>query len=148
MRKLIQAILISLILMNSSAMADTKDGALGAAQAWVAAVNRQDLDGIVSNFATDASFFGTSTKTLISDAEGVKQYFAKVFQAYAPVNVELGQLTVTELSTDSAVITGFDRWKVTVNGAPIEAIGRISMAVAVRNGQWRIVSFHRSSMPN
>jgi hypothetical protein len=134
--------------MNAKAMADTKDSALAVANAWVAAVNRQDLDGIVDNFASDASFFGTSTKTLIFDAKGVRQYFAKVIQAYAPVMVELGQVTVTELSADSAVITGFDRWKVTVNGAPVEAVGRISMAVAVRNGQWRIVSFHRSTMPN
>jgi uncharacterized protein (TIGR02246 family) len=134
--------------MNAPAMADTKDSAMAVANAWVAAVNRQDLDGIVDNFASDASFLGTSTKTLISDAQGVRQYFANVFQAYAPVMVELGQVTVTELSADSAVITGFDRWKITVNGAPVEAIGRISMAVAVRNGQWRIVSFHRSTMPN
>ncbi len=148
MRKLIQTILIPLFFMSSSAMADTRGSAMGVANAWVAAVNQQDLDGIVGNFASDTSFFGTSTKTLISDAEGVRQYFAKVIQAYAPVKVELGQVTVTELSTDSAVITGFDRWKVTVNGAPVEAIGRISMAVAVQNGQWRIVSFHRSTMPN
>ena len=148
MRKLIQTILIPLVLMNSPAIADTKDSALAVANAWVAAVNQQDLDGIVNNFASDASFFGTSTKTLISDADSVRNYFAKVFQAYAPVMVEMGQVTVTELSADSAVITGFDRWKVTVNGAPVEAVGRISMAVAVRNGQWRIVSFHRSTMPN
>ena len=148
MRKLIQTILIPLVLMNSPAIADTKDSALAVANAWVAAVNQQDLDGIVGNFASDASFFGTSTKTLISDADSVRNYFAKVFQAYAPVMVEMGQVTVTELSADSAVITGFDRWKVTVNGAPVEAVGRISMAVAVRNGQWRIVSFHRSTMPN
>jgi hypothetical protein len=148
MRKLFQTILIPLVLMNSPAMADTKASALGVANAWVAAVNRQDLDGIVNNFASDAGFFGTSTKTLITDADGIRNYFAKVFQAYAPVMVELGQVTVTELSADSAVITGFDRWKVTLNGAPVEAVGRINLAVAVRNGQWRIVSFHRSSMPN
>ena len=134
--------------MNAPAMEDTKDSALAVVNAWVAAVNRQDLDGIVGNFAGDASFFGTNTKTLISDAQGVRQYFAKVIQAYAPVMVELGQVTVTQLSADSAVITGFDRWKVTVNGSPVDAVGRISMAVAVRNGQWRIVSFHRSIMPN
>ena len=134
--------------MNAPAMADTKDSALAVANAWVAAVNRQDLHGIVDNFASDASFFGTSTKTLISDAQGVRHYFTEVIQAYAPVMVELGQVTVTELSSVSAVITGFDRWKVTVNGSPVEAVGRISMAVAVRNGQWRIVSFHRSTMPN
>ena len=134
--------------MNAPAMADTKDSAMAVANAWVAAVNRQDLDGIVDNFASDASFLGTRTKTLISDAQGVRKYFANVFQAYAPVMVVMGQVTVTELSAVSAVITGFDRWKVTVNGAPVEAIGRISMTVAVRNGQWRIVSFHRSTMPN
>jgi uncharacterized protein (TIGR02246 family) len=134
--------------MNAPAMADTKTSALAVANAWVAAVNQQDLDGIVDNFASDASFLGTSTKTLISDAQGVRSYFAEVFQAYAPVMFELGPATVTELSADSAVITGFDRWKVTANGAPVEAIGRISMAVALRNGQWRIVSFHRSTMPN
>ncbi len=148
MRQLIQTILLALTLMSSSTMADTKASALGVAHAWVAAVNRQDLDGIADNFATDASFFGTTTKTLISDNEGVRQYFLKVFQAYAPVKVELGQVRVTELSSDSAVITGFDRWQVTVNGAPVEAIGRISMAVAVQNGQWKIVSFHRSALPN
>ena len=76
--------------MNSPAMADTKASALGVANAWVAAVNRQDLDSIVNNFASDAGFFGTSTKTLITDADGVRNYFAKVFQAYAPVMVELG----------------------------------------------------------
>ncbi len=148
MRQLLPTILTTFVLMNSSAMADTKASALGVANTWVAAVNQQDLDGIVANFATDASFFGTTTKTLISDAEGVRQYFLKVFQAYAPVKVELGQVRVTELSSGSAVITGFDRWQVTANGAPVEAIGRISMAVAVQNGQWKIVSFHRSSMPN
>ena len=48
--------------MNSSAMADTKASVMGAANAWVAAVNQQDLDAIVSNFAIDASFLGPAPK--------------------------------------------------------------------------------------
>ncbi len=55
---------------------------------------------------------------------------------------------VHHLADELAAVIGFDRWKVTANGSPVEAIGRISMTVAVRNGQWRIVSFHRSTMPN
>ena len=39
MRKLIPAILIPLVLMNSPAIADTKGGALGVAQSWIGAVN-------------------------------------------------------------------------------------------------------------
>jgi len=46
MRKLLQTILIPLILMNVTAMADTKGSALGVANAWLAAVNQQDLDGL------------------------------------------------------------------------------------------------------
>ena len=34
-----------------------------------------------------------------------------------------------------------------VNGPPVEAAGWISMALALQNGQWKIISFHRSVMP-
>jgi len=57
--------------MNSIAMANTKNSALGVANAWVAAVNRQDLDNIVGSFTSDDSFFGTIIKMLISDAQGI-----------------------------------------------------------------------------
>ena len=46
-----------------------------------------------------------------------------------------------------AKITGFNRWKIMVNGPPVEAAGWISMALALQNGQWKIISFHRSVMP-
>ena len=55
MRKLIHTILLPLVLMNSPAMADTTGSALEVAQAWTAAVNRQELDGIVGTFSTNAS---------------------------------------------------------------------------------------------
>lgn len=129
-------------------MADSKNGALGAAQAWIDALNRNDLNGVVAPFASDASFFGTSTKTLITSSDGIRKYFDVVFEKYAPLSVELGQVTVSELSPDSAVITGHDKWKVTTDGKAVEGIGRLSMVVARRDGQWRIVSFHRSAMPN
>lgn len=137
-----------MISSSSPAFADSTTGALAPVHAWIAALNRNDLNGVVAPFAGDASFFGTSTQTLINSSEGIRKYFDVVFEKYAPLSVALGQVTVSDLSPDSAVITGYDQWKVTIDGKPAEDTGRLSMVIARRDDQWRIVSFHRSAMPN
>lgn len=129
-------------------MAESKAGALSAVQAWIDAVNRHDPGGTTAAFASDASFFGTTTKALVTSSEGIQQYFEEVFAKYAPLSVELGRVNVTELSPESAVVSGYDQWKVTVNGKSVETFGRLSIAVSLREGQWRMVSFHRSTMPD
>ena len=124
-----------------------QNGALSAIHAWIDAVNRHDLEAIVTIFAPDASFFGTSTQTLVSSSEGIRQYFDVALKNYAPLKVALGPVTLNELSPDSAVITGYDKWQVTLDGESIERTGRLSVAVALRDDHWRIISFHRSAMP-
>lgn len=133
---------------DSSPATRHQNGALSALHAWVDAVNRHDLDAIVTIFAPDASFFGTSTQALVSSSEGIRQYFDAVLKNYVPLKVALGLVTISELSPDSAVITGYDKWQVTLNGESTEGIGRLSVAVAVRDDHWRIISFHRSAMPD
>jgi uncharacterized protein (TIGR02246 family) len=125
-----------------------QNGALSALHSWVDAVNRHDLEAIVAIFASDASFFGTSTQTLVSSSEGIRQYFDVVLKNYAPLKVALGLVTISELAPDSAAITGYDKWQVTLNGESVEGIGRLSVAVALRDDRWRIISFHRSAMPD
>ncbi len=133
---------------DSAPVARHQNGALSALHAWTDAVNRHDLEAIVAIFASDASFFGTSTQTLVSSSEGIRQYFDVVLKNYAPLKVALGLVTISELSPDSAVISGYDKWQVTLNGESVEGIGRLSVAVALRNDHWRIISFHRSAMPD
>ncbi len=148
MNKFTHVCLLALIFFSMPASADPKAGALGAVRSWIDAVNRNDLTGIVDNFASDASFFGTTTTTMVNSPDGIRQYFEGVYAKYAPVSVELGEVTVSVLSKDSAVVTGYDQWKVTVGGRPFGGIGRLSIAVSLRDGQWKIISFHRSMMPN
>ncbi len=133
---------------ESAPSAQHQNGALSALHAWVDAVNRHDLETIVAIFSPDASFFGTSTQTLVNSSEGIRQYFDVVLKNYLPLKVTLGLVTVSELSPDSAVITGYDKWQVTLNGESVEGIGRLSVAVALRDNHWRIISFHRSAMPD
>jgi uncharacterized protein (TIGR02246 family) len=140
--------IMSLSHPESTHSARHPNDALSALHAWVDAVNRHDLESIVEIFVPDASFFGTSTQTLVTSSEGIRQYFDVVLKNYVPLNVTLGLVTVSELSPDSAVITGYDKWQVTLNGESVEGIGRLSVAVVLRDDQWRIISFHRSAMPD
>jgi uncharacterized protein (TIGR02246 family) len=139
---------MSLSRPESAPITEHQNGALSALHAWIDAVNRHDLEAIVAIFARDASFFGTSTQTLVSSSEGIRQYFDVVLKNYAPLRAALGSVIVSELSPDSAVITGYDKWQVTLNGESVEGIGRLSVAVALRDNHWRIISFHRSAMPD
>ena len=138
----------SMTTATSPSNTDSKAGALSAVLAWMNAVNRHDLDAIVAAFAHDASFFGTSTQTLVNASDGIRDYFDIVLKNYAPLSAALGQITVSELSSSSAVVTGYDRWQLTVEGKQVEGIGRLSIAIALRDGRWQIVSFHRSAMPD
>ncbi len=126
---------------------DPKAGALSALHAWINAINRRDLDAIVAVFAPDASFFGTSSQTLVNASDGIRDYFDIVLKNYAPLSAALGQITVSELSPGSAVVTGYDQWQLTVEGKQVESIGRLSIAIALRDGRWQVVSFHRSAIP-
>jgi hypothetical protein len=132
---------------SSPSNTDPKIGALGAVHAWMNAVNRHDLDAVIATFAHDASFFGTSTQTLVNASDGIRDYFDVVLRNYAPLSAALGQITVSELSSSSAVVTGYDQWQLTIEGKQVENIGRLSIAIALRDGHWQIVSFHRSAIP-
>ena len=134
-------------LANSTANTNPTTGALGAVHGWINAVNRHDLDAIVAAFAHDASFFGTSTQVLVNASDGIKEYFDVVLKNYAPLSAAIGQITVSELSPSSAVVTGYDQWQLTIEGKQMESIGRLSIAIALRDGRWQIVSFHRSALP-
>ena len=133
---------------ESAPITEHQNGALSALHTWVDAVNRHDLEAIVEIFASDASFFGTTTQTLVSSSDGIRQYFDAVLKNYVPLKVALGLVTVSELSPASAVITGYDKWQVTLNGESVDGVGRLSVAVALRDGHWYIISFHRSAMPD
>ncbi len=147
MNNFTRACLVALVFFSMPASADSGAGALGTVQAWVDAINRNDLNGVVDNFASDASFFGTSTTAMVKSADGIRKYFEGVYAKFSPLSVELGEVNVSTLSADSAVVTGYDKWKVTVGGKPLEGVGRLSIAIALRDGKWKIVSFHRSMMP-
>lgn len=114
---------------------------------WIAAVNRCDVDAVMQLFATDAMFYGTSTKTLITSSEGIRQYFEQAFAQLQPLTMSIENKKMLSVSDDVMLLACSDKWSVTLDGQQQIMFGRLVMTAAIKQGAWKIVSFHRSVMP-
>ena len=97
-------------------------------------------------FSEDAIFWGTGSQTLVKDTAGIIEYFS-VINGRPPGHWVASALdySVLELSENSVLVSGM--WQVTPAGQTSGTPLRVSMAVALRNGQWKIVQFHNSRVP-
>ena len=114
---------------------------------WMAAVNRCDVDAVMQLFAADVMFYGTSTKTLITNSEGVRQYFEQAFAQLQPLTMSIEDKKIQSVSDDVMLLACTDSWTVKLNGQQQIMFGRLVMTAAIKQGAWKIVSFHRSVMP-
>ena len=114
---------------------------------WVAAVNRCDVDVVMQLFAADVMFYGTSTKTLITNSEGVRQYFEQAFAQLQPLTMSIEDKKIQSVSDDVMLLACTDKWSVALDGQQQIMFGRLVMTATLKQGVWKIVSFHRSVMP-
>jgi len=114
---------------------------------WIAAVNRCDVDAVMQLFAADAMFYGTSTKTLITNSKDIRQYFEQAFVQLQPLTMSIEDKKIQSVSDDVMLLACSDSWTVTLNGQQQIMFGRLVMTAAIKQGAWKIVSFHRSVMP-
>jgi uncharacterized protein (TIGR02246 family) len=114
---------------------------------WVTAVNHCDVDAVMQLFAADAMFYGTSTKTLITNSEGIRQYFEQAFAQLQPLTMSIENKKMLSVSDDVILLACSDRWTVMLNGQQQIMFGRLVMTAAIKQGAWKILSFHRSVMP-
>ena len=114
---------------------------------WVTAVNRCDVNAVMQLFAADAIFYGTSTKTLITSSAGIRQYFERAFAQLQPLSMSIDNKKMLSVSDDVMQLACSDKWSVTLDGQQQVMFGRLVLTAVIRQGQWKIVSFHRSVMP-
>jgi uncharacterized protein (TIGR02246 family) len=114
---------------------------------WVDAVNQCDVDAVMQLFAADAIFYGTSTKALITSSEGIRHYFEQAFAQLQPLSMSIDNKKMLSVSDDLMLLACTDEWSVTLDGQQQIMFGRLVMTAAIKEGAWKIVSFHRSVMP-
>jgi uncharacterized protein (TIGR02246 family) len=114
---------------------------------WVSAVNRCDVDAVMQLFAADAMFYGTSTKALITNSKDIRQYFEQAFTQLQPLVMTVSDKKISFANNDVMLLACSDKWSVTLDDQQQVMFGRLVMTAAIKQGAWKIVSFHRSVMP-
>ena len=114
---------------------------------WIAAVNRCDVDAVMQLFAADAMFYGTSTKTLITNSKDIRQYFEQAFTQLQSLVMTVSDKKISFANNVVMLLACSDKWSVTLDGQQQVMFGRLVMIAAIKQGAWKIVSFHRSVMP-
>lgn len=114
---------------------------------WVTAVNHCDVDAVMQLFAADAFFYGTSTKALITSSQGIRQYFKQAFDQLQPLSMSIDNKNIQSVSDDVILLACSDKWTVTLDGQQQVMFGRLVLTAVIKQGQWKMVSFHRSVMP-
>jgi len=115
-------------------------------QKFLSAFTNSDVDGIVNLFSEDAIFWGTGSMELVGETAGIRLYFSGLSKR--PPGQALARalnFSIMELSSDSVLISGI--WEVVPQGQKTGTPLRISMALSLQGGIWKIVQFHNSAMP-
>lgn len=121
--------------------------ALVLAERWSSAFSQADVTAVMSLFAPDAVFLGTSSKTIVASTEGIKHYFENSLLGSRRYVSVLSDIQLTTLSDDVAMITALNTITITENDHSDDVLGRLSIAARKYEGKWKIAHFHRSAMP-
>lgn len=142
------AILIATAISLSLAHAGPQEDALQVVEKWAKAFGDADVDGITNLYAPNALFFGTLDKTLSSQSADIRKYFERALLTGRPRTAALREHSVKVLGDSVVVVTGLDTVTGTRDGQVISAQGRITFVLEKQQGDWKIVHFHRSAVPN
>jgi|TARA_B110000240_G_scaffold157110_1_gene174707 hypothetical protein len=113
---------------------------------FLSAFTNSDVDGIVNLFSENAIFWGTGSAELVEDTAGIRLYFSGLSKRPPGQALARAQnFSIMELSNDSVLISGM--WEVVPQGQKTGTPLRISMALSLQDGVWKIVQFHNSAMP-
>ncbi len=118
-----------------------------ATQQWIAAFNHHSPQDIVSLYAEDAVFFGTSSPVLRDTPELVRDYFKN--NATSSSTIVMGDHRV-QIFGDVAVNTGFYTFHTpppAESGKTVERLARFTFVYQRRAGRWMIVEHHSSASP-
>jgi uncharacterized protein (TIGR02246 family) len=131
-----------------SAAGSAREHALRVVEQWSQAFAASDVDGIVKLYAPDARFIGTSSKTVVTEPAGIRQYFEHALLTRRPRRAINSDPSVLVLSGDAVLITALNTTTGVNDGQPFSTPGRVSFVIARRGEAWKIVHFHRSAMPS
>ena len=126
---------------------DPESAAADVLARWTRAFTDSDVAGIVDLYAEDALFLGTSSKTGTRNRADVRAYFERALLHNRPRTAAIDERTIMVLAEDVAVASGLDTVTGNKEGQTYAIQGRFTFVIQRREAGWKIMHFHRSSLP-
>ena len=161
-RKIIKLYLLILLLLKSfSPLADeelkreneVKNIINESILKWYSNLCSSNTEELVSLYSSKITFLPTSSKTVIKDLKGVKNYFIEVNEKYKAFKTNKCVLLNPEIiliDDNTVVVTGIDEFEGVIDNENKESFnikGRQSFIFTKENNEWKIIHHHRSRIP-
>lgn len=116
-----------------------------AVAAWVAAYDSRDPARISAQYAPDAVFWGTSSKTVRANPADITEYFKDAAKR-PDARAQIGEQHI-RVYGDVAIATGYNTFSDIREGKRTPNPARFSMVFHKRDGRWILVDHHSSRLP-
>ena len=122
-----------------------RDEIAAATQGWADVYNTRDPQRITAYYASDAVFWGTTSKAVRANPAQIMEYF-KPAPGRPNARVEIMEQHV-QVYGDVGINTGIYSFSDIQDGKRVPNPSRFSMVFQKRGGTWVLVQHHSSRMP-
>ena len=136
-----------IVALASPAIAGPEEEAMEVVKKSAAAFNASNVDASVALYAPDAMFLGTGSRAVVRTPAEIRQYFERALLTDRPRGAVLDSHSIMATADGTVVITGLDTTTAVRDGKTVTNPGRVTFVIAKRGTEWKIVHFHRSSVP-
>ena len=120
---------------------------------WYSNLCSSNIEELVSLYSSKITFLPTSSKIVIKDLKGRKNYFIEVNEKYKAFKTNKCVLLNPEIiliDDNTVVVTGIDEFEGVIDNENKESfniMGRQSFVFIKENNEWKIIHHHRSRLP-
>jgi hypothetical protein len=120
---------------------------------WYSNLCSSNTEELVSLYSSNITFLPTSSKIVIKDLKGVKDYFIGINEKYKAFKTNKCTLLSPEIiliDKNTVVVTGIDEFEGVIdkeNKDSFNIKGRQSFIFTKENNEWKIIHHHRSRLP-
>ena len=130
---------------RTTSSSDAKAEIAAATQAWRAAYDSRDPQRIASQYAPDAVFWGTGSKTVRATPEAIFEYFKDAGKR-PEARVEIVEQHI-QVYGDVGINTGLYTFSNIRDGKRVPNPSRFNMVFHKRSDRWVLVQHHSSRIP-
>ena len=120
---------------------------------WYSTLCSSNTEELVSLYSSKITFLPTSSKIVIKDLKGVKDYFIGINEKYKAFKANKCTLLSPEIrliDNNTVVVTGIDEFDGVIDNENKDSFnikGRQSFIFTKENNEWKIIHHHRSRLP-